>query len=296
MEEPDEPVAPRARAEQVPGRRRSRRTSRSSASLWHCTIIVLVCTRATTDPLLTAGTAGSISSQRRRPTQKERAMAFELPALPYDFDALEPTIDAKTMEIHHDKHHQAYVTNLNAALEGTEWADRSIEDVITNLDADPGGQARRGAQQRRRPLQPLALLADHAAARRRRPLRRARGGDQRHLRRSRPAQGADQRRRRQAFRLGLDLARRRRRRALGRLDAEPGQPADGREDRRSSASTSGSTPTTSSTRTAGPTTSRPGGTSSTGTRSPGVSRPRAASSPTRASPAVDKPTAARTSE
>jgi Fe-Mn family superoxide dismutase len=64
-------------------------------------------------------------------------MAFELPPLPYAFDALEPTIDARTMEIHHDKHHGAYVTNLNAALEGTEWADRSIEDVITNLDAIP---------------------------------------------------------------------------------------------------------------------------------------------------------------
>jgi superoxide dismutase, Fe-Mn family len=64
-------------------------------------------------------------------------MAFELPPLPYAFDALEPTIDAKTMEIHHDKHHGTYVTNLNAALEGTEWADRSIEDVLENLDALP---------------------------------------------------------------------------------------------------------------------------------------------------------------
>jgi Fe-Mn family superoxide dismutase len=64
-------------------------------------------------------------------------MAFELPALPYAFDALEPTIDARTMEIHHDKHHAAYVTNLNAALEGTEWADRPIEAVVANLDAIP---------------------------------------------------------------------------------------------------------------------------------------------------------------
>jgi superoxide dismutase, Fe-Mn family len=70
-------------------------------------------------------------------------MAFELPPLPYDFDALEPTIDAKTMEIHHGKHHQAYVTNLNAALEGTEWAERSIEDVVQNLDAIP--EAKRAA-------------------------------------------------------------------------------------------------------------------------------------------------------
>jgi Fe-Mn family superoxide dismutase len=64
-------------------------------------------------------------------------MPHELPPLPYAFEALEPTIDAKTMEIHHDKHHQAYVTNLNAALEGTEWADRPIEHVIANLEALP---------------------------------------------------------------------------------------------------------------------------------------------------------------
>jgi superoxide dismutase, Fe-Mn family len=64
-------------------------------------------------------------------------MAFELPPLPYAFDALEPTIDARTMEIHHDKHHGAYVTNLNAALEGSEWADRSIEEVLANIDAVP---------------------------------------------------------------------------------------------------------------------------------------------------------------
>jgi len=64
-------------------------------------------------------------------------MPYELPPLPYDFDALEPTIDAKTMEIHHDKHHQAYVTNLNAALEGTEWADHPIEQVLANLDLIP---------------------------------------------------------------------------------------------------------------------------------------------------------------
>ena len=64
-------------------------------------------------------------------------MPYELPPLPYAFDALEPTIDARTMEIHHDKHHQAYVTNLNAALDGTEWADRPLEQVLANLDAIP---------------------------------------------------------------------------------------------------------------------------------------------------------------
>ena len=56
---------------------------------------------------------------------------------PTHYDALEPTIDAKTMEIHHGKHHQAYVDNLNKALEGTPWADQAVEDVIQNLDAIP---------------------------------------------------------------------------------------------------------------------------------------------------------------
>jgi superoxide dismutase, Fe-Mn family len=64
-------------------------------------------------------------------------MPFELPPLPYAFDALEPTIDAQTMEIHHDKHHGAYVTNLNAALEGTELADRPLDNVIENLESVP---------------------------------------------------------------------------------------------------------------------------------------------------------------
>jgi Fe-Mn family superoxide dismutase len=64
-------------------------------------------------------------------------MPFELPNLPYSHDALAPHMSKETLEYHHDKHHQAYVTNLNAALEGTEWADRPIEQVITNLDALP---------------------------------------------------------------------------------------------------------------------------------------------------------------
>ncbi len=64
-------------------------------------------------------------------------MAFELPPLPYAYDALEPHIDARTMEIHHTKHHQTYVNNANAALEGTEWADASVEDVLANLSKLP---------------------------------------------------------------------------------------------------------------------------------------------------------------
>ncbi len=61
-------------------------------------------------------------------------MAFELPPLPYAFNALEPHIDARTMEIHHGKHHQGYVNNLNKAIEGTPMEGRSIEDILKNLD------------------------------------------------------------------------------------------------------------------------------------------------------------------
>ncbi len=64
-------------------------------------------------------------------------MAFEVPALPYPFDALEPHIDAKTMEIHHDKHHAAYVTNLNKAIEGTELGNQSIEALVAKIDSVP---------------------------------------------------------------------------------------------------------------------------------------------------------------
>jgi superoxide dismutase, Fe-Mn family len=64
-------------------------------------------------------------------------MPFELPPLPYAFDALEPHIDARTMEIHHDKHHQAYVDNANKALEGNEWASRPIEAILANVDLLP---------------------------------------------------------------------------------------------------------------------------------------------------------------
>ena len=68
-------------------------------------------------------------------------MAYEVPALPYAYDALEPHIDAQTMTIHHDKHHQAYVDKTNAALEGTEWADKPIDEVVANLVVAPGRQA-----------------------------------------------------------------------------------------------------------------------------------------------------------
>jgi Fe-Mn family superoxide dismutase len=65
-------------------------------------------------------------------------MAFSVPDLPYAYDALEPHIDEATMRVHHDKHHQAYVDKANGALEGTEWADREVDDVLQNLSSLPG--------------------------------------------------------------------------------------------------------------------------------------------------------------
>ena len=134
-------------------------------------------------------------------------MPFTLPDLPYDYAALEPHIDEQTMRIHHGKHHQAYVDNANKALEGTEWADNSVESVLASLDAMPEDDPHRRPQQRRRPREPHALLADHEPGRRRLARRRARRGDRRRLRRRRRAQGGSQRRGREALRQRLDLAR-----------------------------------------------------------------------------------------
>jgi Fe-Mn family superoxide dismutase len=75
-------------------------------------------------------------------------MPFSVPDLPYAYDALEPHIDEATMKVHHDKHHQAYVDKANAALEGTEWADSDVEDVLKSLDslpADKQGPVRNNA-------------------------------------------------------------------------------------------------------------------------------------------------------
>jgi Fe-Mn family superoxide dismutase len=66
-------------------------------------------------------------------------MAFQLPDLPYAFDALEPYIDARTMEIHHDKHHAGYTGKLNAAIAGTDWDSKGIIEILSNIDSVPEG-------------------------------------------------------------------------------------------------------------------------------------------------------------
>lgn len=71
-------------------------------------------------------------------------MAFELPKLPYAYDALEPNIDARTMEIHHGKHHAGYTNNLNNAIAGTDLEGKSIEDILTNLDMSNGAVRNNG--------------------------------------------------------------------------------------------------------------------------------------------------------
>lgn len=71
-------------------------------------------------------------------------MAFDLPKLPYAYDALEPHLDARTMEIHHTKHHQGYTSKLNAAIEGTDLDGQSIEDILSGLDMNNGAVRNNG--------------------------------------------------------------------------------------------------------------------------------------------------------
>ena len=115
-----------------------------------------------------------------RITTEGVSMAHAVPPLPYDYNALEPHIDEQTMRIHHDKHHAAYVNNLNAALEKyPELQQKSIEDLLQGHQHGAGGHPHRGAQQRRRARQPHAVLGDHGSGQGRHAVRRARRRDQR---------------------------------------------------------------------------------------------------------------------
>jgi len=81
--------------------------------------------------------ATSLAHITTQPIKEQQPMPFTLPELPYAPDALEPSIDKMTMEIHHGKHHNAYVTNLNKAVEGGEWATKSLEEILANISKLP---------------------------------------------------------------------------------------------------------------------------------------------------------------
>ena len=149
-------------------------------------------------------------------------MAFTVPPLPYDYDALESTIDVETMKLHHDKHHQAYVDNANKALEGHRPGRRVRRGGAAQPRSAARGQADGGPQQRRRPRQPLALLGDHGPAGGWLAERRARERDRLGVRQLRLLQGDVQPERRDTVRQRLDLARVERQRARGVLDSQPG--------------------------------------------------------------------------
>jgi Fe-Mn family superoxide dismutase len=85
----------------------------------------------------TAGAGALLAMPSLSFAADEPAKGFTLPKLPYEFDALEPHIDAKTMEIHHDRHHKTYVDNLNKATAGTDWAGKPLEEILTSLDKVP---------------------------------------------------------------------------------------------------------------------------------------------------------------
>ncbi len=195
-------------------------------------------------------------------------MSYQLPPLPYAFDALEPHIDAQTMQIHHDKHHAAYVNNLNAALEKHPGLQsKSAEDLLRQLSGVPEDIRTAVRNNGGGHVEPHDVLADHGAGQGRRADRRDCRRHQGRVRQLRRVQGTDEQGRRGPLRQRLGLAggsrtascRSRARRTRTTRSWTARSP--------SSASTSGSTPTTSSTRTAAPTISAPGGTSSTGTRS-----------------------------
>jgi superoxide dismutase, Fe-Mn family len=191
-------------------------------------------------------------------------MAFEVPPLPYDYAALEPHIDEATMRLHHDKHHQAYVDKANAALEGTDWANEAVEQVLTILDTLPedkqtvlrnnaGGHANHSLfweiMSPDGGGEPEGDLADAI---------NDTFGSLDELKQAVNDGGVNR------FGSGWSWL------------VHDGTALGGHPTSRSWGSTSGSTRTTSSTRTAAPTTSRRGGTSSTGRRSPSVTRRRRA--------------------
>ena len=172
-------------------------------------------------------------------------MAHELPKLPYDFAALEPHIDAQTMQIHHGKHHQAYVTNLNAALEKhPDLQGKSVEELCRGINSVPEDirtAVRNNGGGHWNHSMFWTWMAPNAGGA---PTGKVADAINAVVRQLRRVQGAVGQGRRRPLRQRLGVAAQRRRQAVDHQHAEPGQPADGRQDARSSASTSGSTPTT----------------------------------------------------
>src|SRR4051795_11920735 len=86
------------------------------------------------------GSTRAIGSRPSSPSSEGARMPYEVPPLPYDYAALEPTVDEATMRLHHDKHHQAYVDKANDALAGTEFDGRPVEEVLQNLSSLPSAK------------------------------------------------------------------------------------------------------------------------------------------------------------
>ena len=187
-------------------------------------------------------------------------MAFSVPDLPYDYNALEPHIDEETMRIHHDKHHQAYVDKANAALEGTEWADKDVEEVVANLSdlpADKQGPVRNNAGGHANHSFFWQVMSPDGGGE---PSGDLADGDQLDLRQFRRVQGSAQERRNRSVWLRLGVAGPQRQRPRGHLDRQSGLTPDSTARRRFWVSTSGSTPITSTTRTSALITWTPSGT------------------------------------
>ena len=170
-------------------------------------------------------------------------MPYSVPDLPYDYNALEPHIDEATMRLHHDKHHQAYVDKVNAALEGTEWADKPIEEVLKNLDklGDKATPVRNnGGGHYNHSLFWEWMSPDGGGS----PTATWRARSTPRSARSTQLPGGDQGRGREPVRVRLGVARARRQRPRRRLDARTRTTRSPTARRRCWASTCGSTPTT----------------------------------------------------
>ena len=187
-------------------------------------------TALTTGGLALLAASGVLGRRRSLAAGPALEGEFTLPALPYALDALEPHIDAKTMEIHHGKHHQAYVTNLNTALKDQpDQKGKSIEDLLKGVASLPESirtaVRNNGGGHYNHSLFWTVMKAD-GGGEPKGALGEAIAKDLGGLRR---VQGRFQQSRRDSLRLRLGLARqKRRRKAVRDLDAEPGQPAHGR--------------------------------------------------------------------